>query len=388
MAMRTYRFAANISAPTHRRLDAFLQEQKDLWNAALEERISAYQKTGKTVSFYDQCKSLTELRRDCPEHRQFDAFCQRSALNRLHKAFQAFFRRVKAGETPGFPRFKSINRVKSFETSQFSIHRQGVFYSVAIKGIGRFRFKGELPDAKCKNLRVVKTAKRIQVQIACELPSRLALVDTRPEMGMDLGVECLYALSNGETAPRMAVDNSAVKRWQRKVSRAEKGSNNREKKRRSLAKAHQTRQERAHGQLHEISRRLIKEHTAWWSVEDLNIQAMTAKGKGKHGLNRSILEQEWGRFINILAYKAESAGGRVRKVNAAYTSKTCNKCGGVNHHMGRRERLHCIYCGHKDHRDVNAAKNMLLGDVVSQAGGASRHARGKAVTAGLLTASA
>lgn len=226
MAMRTYRFAANISAPTHKRLDAFLQEQKDLWNAALEERISAYQKTGKTVSFYDQCKSLAELRRDCPEHRQFDAFCQRSALNRLHKAFQAFFRRIKAGETPGFPRFKSINRVKSFETSQFSIHRQGVFY------------------------------------------------------------------------------------------------------------------------------------------------------------------QEWGKFVNMLACKAESAGGRVRKVNAAYTSKTCNKCGGVNHHMGRRERLHCIYCGHKDHRDVNAAKNMLLGDLVSQAGGASRHARSKAGTAGLLTASA
>lgn len=388
MAMRTYRFTANLSAPTHRRLDAFLQEQKDLWNAALEERIAAYQKTGKTVSFYEQCKSLTELRRDCPEHRRFDAFCQRSALNRLHKAFQAFFRRVKAGETPGFPRFRSIRRVRSFDTSQFALHSKGGVHSVAIKGIGRFRFKGELPDAKRKNLRVVKTAKRIQVQIACELPSRLALVDTRPEMGMDLGVECLYALSNGELAPRMAVDNSEIKRRQRKLARAKKGSNNREKKRHSLAKARQTQQERAHGRLHEISRRLIKEHTAWWSVEDLDIQAMTAKGKGKRGLNRSILEQEWGKFVNMLAYKAESAGGRVRKVNAAYTSKTCNKCGGVNHHMGRRDHMDCVYCNHQEHRDVNAAKNMLLGDLASLAGGTSRHARGKAATAGLLTASA
>lgn len=389
MAVRAYRFTANLSASTHKRLDAFLHEQKDLWNAALEERIDAYKK-GKSVSYLNQQKSLTELRQECPEHRQYDATAQRSALRRLDKAFQAFFRRVKAGQSPGFPRFRSIHRVRSFETSQFALHSKGGVHSVAIKGIGRFRFKGELPEGGYKQFRVAKTPKRVQASIVCELPERLKLVDKRPAMGLDLGVECLYALSNGELAPGIERDKGEIKRRQRKLARAKKGSNNRAKKRLSLAKASQAERERARGRLHEISRRLIKEHTATWFVEDLDIKGMTAKGKGgKRGLNRSILEQKWGCFISMLTYKAESAGGKVKKVNAAYTSITCNKCGGVNWDMGRRERMDCIYCDNKDHRDVNAAKNMLLGDVVSLAGREScRRARSKAATAGLLTASA
>ena len=388
--MRTYRFAAKLSPAAHRRLDAFLREQKELWNAGLEERISAYQKTGKTITCYDQFKSLTELRRDCPEHGQYSAHAQRSALQRLDKAFQSFFRRVKAGEKPGFPRFKSINRMRSFDTAQFSLHRGGGFHSVNIKGVGKFRFKGELPDLgkdKYKTFRVVKTAKRVWVQVACELPE-LKVVDKRPALGLDLGVEALYALSNGEIAPGLRRDTGAIKRFQRKLSRAkgakkgEKRSNNYKKIRLSLGKAFQAEKERTHGQLHETSRRLIKKHSARWFVEDLDIKAMTRKGKSaKRGLNRSIREQSWGKFINLLAYKAESAGGWVKKVNPAYTSKTCNHCGGVNHHLGRRDHMDCAHCNHQAHRDVNAAKNMLLGDWVSLAGGASRHARSRVASA-------
>ena len=251
--MRTYRFTANLSAPTHKRLDAFLHEQKDLWNAALEERIDAYKK-GRSVSYLNQQKSLTELRQECPEHRQYHLHSQRSALRRLDKAFQAFFRRVKAGQSPGFPRFRSIRRVRSFETFQFALHSKGGVHSVAIKGIGRFRFKGELPEGGYKQFRVAKTPKRVQASIVCELPERLKLVDKRPAMGLDLGVECLYALSNGELAPGIERDKGEIKRRQRKLARAKKGSNNRAKKRLSLAKASQAERERARGRLHEISR--------------------------------------------------------------------------------------------------------------------------------------
>ena len=386
--IRTFTFTAMVSRLTHAQLDAFLREQKDLWNAGLEERLAAYQKTGKGVSYLTQQKGLTELRQDCPEHNQYSCHAQRSALRRLDRAFKNFFRRVKAGEKPGFPRFKPAHRMRSFDTQQFSLHAKGGLHSVAVKGIGRFRFKGELPDnAKCKAFRVVRTAKRIKVQLVCALPD-VRLVDNRPALGLDVGVDCLYALSNGETVPGLKRDLSRIKRCQRKLARAKRGSNNRRKKRATLAKAWQTERERTRGQLHELSAKLIKQHTANWFVEDLNIQGMTRKGKGKRGLNRSILEQNWGEFISMLSYKAERAGGKVEKVDAAYTSKTCNNCGGVQHDLGRREHLHCVYCGHSDHRDVNAAKNMLLGNRVSQAGRAARRARSKAVTAGLSTASA
>ena len=355
--LRTYSFTANLSRSVHERLDAFLLEQKDLWNATLEERIAAYQKTGKSPSAYEQMKGLTEWRQDAPGNRRFSASAQRSALHRLHKAF--------------------------------SIHTKGPAHSVAVKGIGRFRFKGALPDqGKAKVFRVVKTARRVSVCLTWELPA-LRLVDPRPPVGMDVGVDNLYALSNGDIAPARQRDKSRIKHFQRKLARAKKGSNNRIKKRASLAKACQSERERTEGCLHELTAKLIKEHGTRWFVEDLDIQKMTAKGKAhKRGLNRSILERGWGSFIHKLTYKAESAGGWVEKVNAAYTSKTCNKCGGVNHHMGRTDPMDCAHCNHQDHRDVNAAKNMLLGDWVSLAGGASRHARSRAVKAELLSASA
>lgn len=388
--IRTFTFTAMASRLTHARLDAFLREQQDLRNAGLEERLAAYQKIGKGISYLAQQKGLTELRQDCPEHNQYSCPAQRSALRRLDRAFKNFFRRVKAGEKPSFLRFKSAHRIRSFDTQQFSLHAKGDIQSVAVKGIGRSRFKGELPNnVKRKVFRVVRLAKRIKVQIVCALPD-VRLVDNRLALGLDVGVDCLYALSNGETAPGLKRDLSRIKRCQRKLARAQRRSNNQRKKRASLAKAWQTERERAQGQLHELSTMLVKKCAANWFVEDLDIQGMTRKGKrkAKAGLNRSILEQNWSEFISMLSYKAERAGGKVEKVNAAYTSKTYNKRGGVQHDLGRREHLHCVYCGHRDHRDVNAAKNMLLGNLVSQAGRAARRVRSKAVTAGLLTASA
>ena len=115
---RTYTYTAKLSAAVHARLAAFLEQQRLLYNAALEERIGAYRKAGVSVSLYDQNKSVTLLREDA-EFSQYDLKCQRSALFTLDRAFKSFFRRVKAGQKPGFPRFKSKDRgMRSCSTSQ------------------------------------------------------------------------------------------------------------------------------------------------------------------------------------------------------------------------------------------------------------------------------
>ena len=104
-----------------------------MWNAGLQERKDCYRKTGKSISYYDQQKSLTELRQD-PEFSQYHCQSQRTALLRLDKAFQNFFRRIKAGEKPGFPRFKSRFRgVHSLDVPDpgFKGNR------IRIKGIGK-----------------------------------------------------------------------------------------------------------------------------------------------------------------------------------------------------------------------------------------------------------
>lgn len=406
--IRTCRFAAKVSPATHKRFDEFLSELRFLWNAARRECKTAHEaasqaaearglkkgseawrkfiaEAGGYLGRNELFRFLTLLREQHPAHKKWSVAAQRSALKRVAQAFAG----IKSGR--GCPRFKSENRMRSFDTDSFSLHRSEKCYSVAVKGVGKFKFKGELPDLpkdNYKTLRVVKTPRRVWVQVVCELPD-IQLVDKRPAMGLDLGVENFYALSNGEREPRLQRDMKTIKRLRRSLSKAkgglkgEKQSSNYKKKRRALSKACQAEKERHEGKLHQLSARLIKQHTATWHVEDLDVKAMTRKGKqAKKGLNRSINEQSWGKFVAMLSYKAESAGGRVIKVNPAYTSKTCHKCCGVNHDMGRRDPMRCIYCGHRDDRDVNAAKNMLYGDVVALAGGASRHARSRAVGAG------
>ena len=134
--IRTVTCTASISAATHCRLDAFLHQQTVLWNAALEERIDCHRKTGKSITAFDQMKSLTENRRDDEDFSQFHLHAQRSVLRRLDKAFKGFFDRVKRGDKPGFPRFKGRNRrIHSFDIPN-PVIRDG---SLWVKGVGRFR---------------------------------------------------------------------------------------------------------------------------------------------------------------------------------------------------------------------------------------------------------
>ena len=154
-----------------------------------------YKAKKKSTSNYDLYKQLTECR-ELDEFNQFNVTIQRTVLNRLHKAFQSFFYRIKRGENPGFPRFKGKDRqIRSFETSQFNIKQQGKYNVVKIKGIGKFRFKGEVPE-NVKFVRIVKTPLRVKIQIIHE--KSLAIEnDSRELLGIDVGIKSRITLSNG-----------------------------------------------------------------------------------------------------------------------------------------------------------------------------------------------
>ena len=202
--IRTYTYKAKLSPTTHRNLIAFLRQQKDLWNAALEKRQQAWEQ-GNKISCHQQQMSLTELRQDI-EYNKFDATAQRTSIRRLDKAFQNFFRRIKKGQKPGYPRFKS--QVRSFETSQFRIY-EGKHNTVNIKGIGQFSFKGEI-RGKVKILRVVKTPLRVKIQLICELPDTTKQ-DNRPAIGIDMGITNRVTLSNGVQLPKKPIEQKSYK---------------------------------------------------------------------------------------------------------------------------------------------------------------------------------
>ncbi len=194
MGYRTHTYTAKRSPAVHDRLGTFLEQQRLLYNAALEERIGAYRKAGISIGLYDQDKSLTTLRADA-EFSQYAVLCQRSCLFTLDRAFKSFFRRVKAGQKPGFPRFKSKDRgVRSFSTSQPRLKAHGTWHSLSVKGLGRFRFKGQV-DGTVMKARVVKTPIRVVVQLVVEQP------DTQPHpwppLGIDVGIAARVTLSDG-----------------------------------------------------------------------------------------------------------------------------------------------------------------------------------------------
>jgi putative transposase len=143
------------------------------------------------------------------------------------------------------------------------------------------------------------------------------------------------------------------------MSRKVKGSCNWKKAKQKVQKAHIRAANARQDFLHKLSRQIVDNH-AMVVVEDLKIKNMTAKGKHKRGLNKSILDQGWGEFKRQLGYKLGWTGGLFVEVPAAYTSQTCSACGHVhkNNRMSQSD-FTCMACGHHEHADINAAKNIL-----------------------------
>lgn len=356
---RTHSFTAKLSRATHARLEAFLEEMRVLRNAALAERIDAYRKAGVSISWQAQFKSLTIIRRDEPGYANCSALAQRSVLKHLDWAFQGFFRRVKAGKTPGFPRFRSKSRgLRSFSVPMPKVYAKCRWNAVSVKGIGRFRFLGDIAaiEGKLTTLRIVKTPRRVLVQIVA-VREIGEVEDLRAPIGIDAGIVHRIALSTGEIVPGRRLDRRQVKRCQKRLSRAKRGSRSQAKKRRAFARAWQRVRERERGILHELTTRLVREHGARFYVEDLRIPNLLRN----RYLSRSIAEQNWGTLVTLLTCKAEEAGGWVRKVPPHHTSQRCSACGAMPAvRLTLADRAYeCASCGHSEDRDVNAAKNIL-----------------------------
>ncbi len=372
--LRTYTRKAYLTKRAHANLAEFLDQARDLYNESLAERRDAWEKERRSVTCFDQYAKLTK-RREAPEWNRFPVGIQRSILKRLDRAYQFFFRQG------GYPRFKSWrNGIHSFQDPvPAKIKPSGKRCSYAIKGIGRLRFRGSLPEGVVKVVRVVRTPRRVKLQFVMEVADPEVL-DVRPPVGIDLGVKDRATLSNGYKVPKNVINRDELKRRQRILSRAVKGSNNRQKKRRALARAWQRVTEQEKGKVHEITNALVKGHSCRFVVEDLKIPNMV---RNRH-LSRSILEQQWGYFVHCLTYKASSAGGWVVKVDPRNTTQQCSGCGSLPRaSIGLGQRMyHCYACGQSIDRDVNAAVNILHRAMASESAGIIAEMKGGYINLG------
>ena len=376
-SIRTHSRTAKLSGSTHLRLHRFLGMMTELWNSALSMRKQFYEFEGVTVRYRQQQDVLTASRRQYPEMAQYDLRAQRSVLRRLDRSYRRFF------TGGGFPRFKSIRRgIRSFEIDGPAEPKPaGRGYAVAVKGIGRIKFGRKLPAGELKVLRVVRTARRVMLQFVMEQPATPP-TDERPPVGIDVGITNRLALSTGATEPKRTLERGQIKRRQRRVSRATRGSNNRRKRVLAVRKEWQRVAEQERGYLHELTATLVRDVSARWFVEDLEIGNLVKN----HSLARSIMEQQWGRFVQLLTRKAESASGWVQRVDPRGTSQRCSACGSVPEKaIDLSVRVYrCGSCGLEMDRDVNAAKNVLSLGLSQRSGGTPPDTPAVGRTAGAL----
>ncbi len=353
---RTYRFRINPTRRQRLALEAQLGFACDLYNAALEQRRYAW-RAGQRVGYVSQCRELTALRAAGDGPPQMSCSAMRSPLRRLERAYQAFFRRVKVGEKPGYPRFRSRRRYDSLTwNSAWSIQQR----RLTLPGIGYLKVKWhrELPaSAKVCTVTVRRVVGRWYACFALALP----VSAVRPRMvmravGVDLGIRNFAALSTGELIPGPRAYRAARRQLrvaQRRVSRRVKGSRRRQKAGLLLARLHERIRNLRGNHAHQLSRRLVSEFVLI-AVEDLQIRGLT-----RGFLAKDINDQGWAEFLRLLGYKAEDAGIQVVAVPPGGSSQSCSGCGGrVPKPLS--ERVHrCSGCGLVVDRDINAARNIL-----------------------------
>lgn len=344
--IRTFRFRLKPTRAQHTRLRDALEHCRLLYNAALEERIDCYRKTGKGRTYVDQTLALTELRAD-PAFGAFSVTMQRGALRQLDIAYKAFFRRG------GFPRFKGREWFKSLSWPEVDGFRfDGQFRA---KGLGSIRVHQHrnLPN-KPLSCRVKREGRHWHLLLTCEVPK--ATNDSATAIGLDLGLSSFAALSDGTLIPNPRYARKAhreLRRRQRALARCKRGSKRRAKARSHVAVAH-AKIRRSRRTFHfQVASDLTRKF-GLIAVEDLNI-----KGLARSRLARDVNDAAWGGFLQILTDKAESAGCQVVKVDPRGTSQTCPSCGLVEPKK-LSERVHSCPCGFKADRDVAAAQVILF----------------------------
>ncbi|WP_411144766.1 RNA-guided endonuclease InsQ/TnpB family protein [Streptomyces sp. x-80] len=396
--MRAYKFLMRPTVRQEQALGEMLSDHCSLYNGALQERRDAYRHPSKTnITYGMQSAQLKEIRGFDPERQGRWSFSsQQATLRRLDKAFAAFFRRVKCGQTPGYPRFRGVNW---FDTVDFPKDGDGCRWdSTPHDPVTRVRFQGvghvkvhqhRAVAGNVKTVSVKREGRKWFVVLTAEQAQPEPLAPTGSVVGIDLGIANFLADSGGsfvagprygrKAAEKLEAAQQALSRFPRRKAHDRTANHQRavEKVAKLYGKVRRQRLDHAH----KTALDLVREHD-FIAYEDLKIRNMSKtpapkpdpdqpgnflpNGAGsKAGLNRSIADAGWGVFLAILNAKAESAGREVMAVDPRNTSRRCPACGHTaKENRPTQEKFSCISCGHNAHADTVGAINVLRAGLV------------------------
>ena len=407
MSGDTRQVTLRLSKAGHRQLDAVFRQHCTLYNAALEERFTAWKSHRASVNFAQQSRELTLVRQDDPAWAGQDRRLAIETLKRADKAFRRWFQRIQAGQRGGRPRFKSESRFRTLEIyagvgKYLRVNETGTKGIITIKGLPALHFRMPrklLPSGQPLTVRITRTPCRVTASLVydVETPERTARQPACP-VGIDLGVANtittqLEPLDGTPPRSEKAVQRR-IRRLQRRMARQRDralkegraewrptGSgrvrlwwltpSRRYRDTQAALRRIQERQRLTQRNWqHRLTTQLVRGYD-FIAAEDLQIQNMTASASGtaeepgrnvaqKRGLNRSILEQGWGGILAQLEYRAERAGIRFVRVPPQNTSRTCRQCGSIEPENRKSQAVfRCVDCGYEHHADVNAAENIL-----------------------------
>lgn len=336
-----------------------LERLRELYNAALEEWRDGYRKQGIRVTKKMQDHQLKELREVRPEYAGIHAHLLQDAITRLERARQAFFKRVKSGDKPGYPRFRGKGRYRTF-TFKDAANRKGVRFVAGgrrlyLHGVGNVRIRMHRPkQGTLKQVSVTLDGDGhwYAAMVCTDVPTK-PLESTGESTGVDLGITTFATLSSGEELdnprPYVAAQRK-LKNAQRAVSRKRNKRSQRRRKAVGLLAKRHAKVERVRRDFHHRTAKGLVKRFDSIAVEDLNIKGLAGGMLAKH-----VQDAGWAQFISILADKAECAGRELIKVDPRGTSQECSRCGALVP-KALAVRIHaCPECGLVIGRDHNSA---------------------------------
>ena len=331
-----------------------------VYNHFLAERIAIYESEKRTAGRFEQDKRLTQLKKEIEWLRLPDKCALQNALADLDAAYQNFFRRVKSGEKPGFPKFKSKrDRHQSYRTSS-NVKMHAKHIQLPKLGLVQCRISKQIEGRIISATVSQNPSGKYFVSVLCTDVDVQPMDRTGAIVGVDLGLKELAITSDNQhfaNPKHFAKSQKKLAKLQRELSRKSKGSNNREKARIKVARLHEHISNQRTDTLHKLSTQLVRDYDLI-CLEDLQVKNMVKN----HKLAKSISDVSWSEFTRQLQYKCDWYGKTLVKIDKFYpSSQLCGACGEKNmavKDLAVRE-WNCPHCGAQHDRDINAANNIL-----------------------------
>ena len=372
-------------------LDTCLEDTRKLYNAALQERREAWRMRRQQVTLYSQDAQLKAIRADDPEqYGRWPFSCQRAAIRRLDRAFQDFFRRVKAGEKPGYPRFKGRGWWDSIEWPEKSGARwdsvpHPTVTRVYLKGIGHVRVhQHRAVKGRVKTITAKREGGRWYLVLSCDDVPAEPLEAAGSAVGIDVGVASFLTTSGGVHVPNprhLAATADRLAAAPAALAVKKRGSSRRKKAVAKIARLHGKVRRPRLDHAHKTALILVRDHDLIVH-EALKIANMTRRpkprpdGNGGHqpngaaakaGLNKSIHDAGWRIFLRSRPPRLKAPDGAWSQSTLVTPPSGAPHCGhAAAGNRATQAEFRCLACGHQAHADVNAARNILRAGLALQ----------------------